>query len=703
MKRPLALFGAAYLAAMFVAAWLPGRAVLLAAVVLAGAFFAMVVLRWLRRGRAVAKQFAVALVTMGAVVAALGVHLLYMRMVVRPALGLDGRQAQVLVRVTQTSLGYGDSLDASLEVLEIDGESLPRPLQVEISGFGEVEIGDLVSSRLSFYSFSQANARSQHAKGIYIDARASGPTEVVGQSMTLLCHLRRWQHAATQNLGARLPLRLSSVASAMSLGDKRLLTQQTRDNYRAAGLSHILVVSGLHLSIVSGGVYALLRRFARRRTACALSLVFVLLFMGFTGLTPSVVRSGVCFMLVYAAGLFHRRADIYTSLGAAAVLLCTRNPYAAVDVGLLLSFAATLGALQGGGWSAKVKKHWAFVGGRLGRAGGKLVAATMVPLAVTLATLPVLLFAGMGVSLLGIPANIITVPLVAPVVVCGALAALPAWPVVDVLAKMFALFAGVLLVLLEKITALCAAVPGAYRYIGGTVAVSILLLYPLALLAFKSRRFKAYALVGVLLLGLGASLQAGLSAGTVRIMAVGNGSASSLVVCRGGQAAVVYRSRNNLYAVQTALQKQGVTNLALLVDLRATASSTEYETALAPRQVVVADVDVLNRAAYQPFADVCIYVIKQGEGMAACVEVGGYRVALCSGSFSFWPYAPLDVLLAGRGEAKGVYNTLLCLGAPPDWAAPTRQILSGLREIHILIRPGVGAVFREVNDVFDTG
>lgn len=727
MKRPLAVFGGVFLAVMLVTLQLPAAVALPGMLVLLVVFAALLVclLRARRQARALApqaqagslsakKQLAAggapggpvlkgftgkrlgwAVLVCGAACCALAAFLLHAHLVVKPVAQLAGQTQTATARVVQTAPGYeGETSELTLQILQLNGRPVKKSFTVVVTGYAQAQVGDVVQTELGFYEFSPRTARYNYTKGIYIGARAAGPVVVTGRSVTFLCRMRLLQYAASQNILGRLPLRLSSVATAMAVGDSRFLTAETKGAYRAAGLSHLLVVSGMHLSVLSGGVYALLHRvLKRRRWASAFSIVFILGFMAFTGFSPSVVRSGVGYLLVYMGNLFYRRADIYTSLGLAALLLCIQNPYAAADIGVLLSFSATLGALFGGRlsslWGQRHKKG----GGLLRRGLVKLVGVAIVPVVVTFATLPVLLLSGLGVSLYSIPVNILVLPLLGPVVVLGLVAALPFVPVVTWFGGAGALLCGALLVLLEKLTNFCTALPAAQLYIAPVISVALLLLYPLAMFAVKSRRFTAYALAGLAVLGLAVGLQTALTRGTVRATVVGSGASSSLVVCKGGKAAVIYRDRRSLYSVQTVLQQQNVKAVELFVDLRNTSSSTEYVPALNPARVVVANTDVVSRREIQVFEDVTVYILKQGEGMAAVVQVAGYTIGVATGKFNFALYGPLTVLVGGRSQALGEYQTLLCTGAPPEWAAPTGQLLASDGEPVILIRPGGGIGF----------
>lgn len=147
--------------------------------------------------------------------------------------------------------------------------------------------------------------------------------------------------------------------TAMCTGDKTALSPDVTFGFRQAGLSHLLAVSGLHMAILAQAVLGLLRFLRVPRRWAALGAAGVVVpFMLLTGMTPSVVRSGVMCLVLLAGQLLRRRADSRNSLGFALLLLVLPNPYVVLDVGLQLSFAATVGLVALGPWMQDKAFAW---------------------------------------------------------------------------------------------------------------------------------------------------------------------------------------------------------------------------------------------------------------------------------------------------------------------------------------------------------
>lgn len=701
MKRPLALFGCIYLVSLLAATRFPLAVIFPLGVVLL-LVFAVVTILWKKQ-----KISAKMPIALGAATLACVMLLGYQKWQVQPLQVLDGEQYMVTARVMETSPSNGgDTSDVTLQVLE--GLPTNKKIKVNLVAFPEAEVGELVKTQLTFYKPNAKTAQYSYSQGIFIAARFTGEVEKVGTSLNLLSRMRLLQYKASENIGKFLPERLSSVATAMALGDNRFLSNEAKDAYRAAGLTHILVVSGMHLSVLCGLAYEIILRITRhKKVASIFCMGFTVLFMCFTGFSPSVMRSGIAFLVLYTGILFTRKADTFTSLGFAVLLLCLQNPYAANDVGLLLSFSATLGAVLAANADRKMLYHWREKpAGKAKKIGRWAVRLCVSPVIVSVATLPVLLASGLGVSVLSLPMNIIALPFSTPIVLISILlGALGGFSWLVWLLKPLAFVAGIALVILEKITTWCTQFTAFYLYIGGALALAIILLYPLGYLAYKTKRWKSFAVVGVVVVFTGAMLNTSLTRNTVRVTIAGSGSNPSVVVTSGKQAVILYRDRRTVWAVQQIMREQGAIDCVLFVDLRQTSQTTEYMSLFAPEETVNAGEDIVNGAIYTPLENTEIYVQKQGDGTVACIDIAGYKIVLSSGSINMANYAPVDIFVAGSGKTENVLGTVVVNGAWPKWLEEKtmQTVLVNVGKTVIWVRPNKSVLIQEAKEYGENG
>lgn len=143
-----------------------------------------------------------------------------------------------------------------------------------------------------------------------------------------------------------LPNEYGGIIIGMLTGDKSGFSDELSDDFSDSGISHLFAVSGLHLSVWVLGFYYLLDKIGiARRLNAALAILFTLGFMTLSGLSPSVMRSGLMLIIMLAGSFFGRNQDSLNSLGAAVFIILILNPMQAIDISLLLSFSATLGII----------------------------------------------------------------------------------------------------------------------------------------------------------------------------------------------------------------------------------------------------------------------------------------------------------------------------------------------------------------------
>ena len=155
--------------------------------------------------------------------------------------------------------------------------------------------------------------------------------------------MHRLRGALRISCGRILGDKKGRILSAICLGEKSNLEQEWKNTYQEGGISHILAVSGLHVSMTGMGIFYMLRRL---RLSYELSAFFsgmtASLYVIMAGGGISATRALVMFFLWLGAQVCGRKYDMITSVSVAAVLLLLKNPRAVKDASFLLSFGAVL-------------------------------------------------------------------------------------------------------------------------------------------------------------------------------------------------------------------------------------------------------------------------------------------------------------------------------------------------------------------------
>jgi len=136
----------------------------------------------------------------------------------------------------------------------------------------------------------------------------------------------------------------ASLLTGILIGNKSNLDEDIQEAFRDSNLSHMLAVSGAHVSYVILAITLIVKVINLGKTKGKIVTILLLLFfILITGQTSSVTRA--CYMTIYMflASLFHKRVTILSSISISMILLMISNPYCIFDIGFQLSYGGTIG------------------------------------------------------------------------------------------------------------------------------------------------------------------------------------------------------------------------------------------------------------------------------------------------------------------------------------------------------------------------
>ncbi|MDR1687047.1 MAG: DNA internalization-related competence protein ComEC/Rec2 [Clostridiales bacterium] len=168
---------------------------------------------------------------------------------------------------------------------------------------------------------------------------------VSGGANTFSAKTARFREKLAQIYDNCLPETEAGIMKSIILGDRQNLEDDVKNLYSAAGIYHILAISGLHISIIALFLNFLLCRFFTKRASSCCVLCFLVFFCLFTGAAPSTVRAVIISGVLIFANLIFRKTDGITSLSFAALCILCYNPFFLWDLGFQLSFAAMAGII----------------------------------------------------------------------------------------------------------------------------------------------------------------------------------------------------------------------------------------------------------------------------------------------------------------------------------------------------------------------
>jgi competence protein ComEC len=237
-------------------------------------------------------------------------------------------------------------------------------------------------------------------------------------------HLRR---TIGSFFSAHLDEQTAAVLRALIVGDEAHLTKDVRTLFSRAGVAHVLSISGLHISLVAAASYGawwwllgrshyLLLRFVMPKIAALLTIPPVLFYAGLAGSNVATWRSVVMVLVYLLAILLDRQEEVYRSLAFAALLISLLWPGAVLDISFQLSFLSVLSLLLGMQrfsvwWETKKVQRLTPFPLWQERIGYWLAAYFVVSLSAMLGSAPLTAFHFNQVSVVGVLANLLIVPL----------------------------------------------------------------------------------------------------------------------------------------------------------------------------------------------------------------------------------------------------------------------------------------------------
>jgi competence protein ComEC len=270
--------------------------------------------------------------------------------------------------------------------------------------------------------------------------------------------LERFRQASGDALQRVLPEPEGGLAAAILIGLRDRVDKGVATDFTAAGVSHIVAISGWNIAIVAATVAALLGRLAHRHRS-VVTIAAIVAYTLFAGATPSVVRAAVMAAVALLAVESGRGSRVMVGLAWAVAAMLIAEPGTVGDVGFQLSAAATAGLVA---WATPLTRRLEVAAPWL---PGGIRESLGVSLAAQAATLPIALLTFGRLALIAPAANLVAVPLVPPAMAAGAIAfgsgwlsaaAAPGW-----LMGLLAMPAWALLAALIWVAHLAASVPGA--------------------------------------------------------------------------------------------------------------------------------------------------------------------------------------------------------------------------------------------------
>ncbi|MGN7124241.1 ComEC/Rec2 family competence protein [Methylorubrum thiocyanatum] len=357
--------------------------------------------------------------------------------------GLDEREsgARLIVRVDS----FGD----------LDAEHRPRRVRVSYRAAQTVRPGDAIratarllpppeAARPGGYDFARdAYFRGIGAVGSLVGKVEVGPPpERLPLALRLAAAVDTARNAFTHRITDAIGGQAGAVAAALVTGKRGLISNETNEVLRAAGIYHVVSISGLHMVLAAGVVFWLVRAglalvpalalaWPIKKIAAGAAMLGVTAYCAFSGWDVAAERALIMTLVMLGAILVDRPALSMRNLALAAMLALAREPEALLGPSFQMSFGAVAGLIA----CAPLLDGRVFrtdSPSRIARAASWLATAVVGTLATTLvaqiATAPFATYHFQTMQPFGLVGNALTLPLVSLAVMPAAVLGMLAYP-----------------------------------------------------------------------------------------------------------------------------------------------------------------------------------------------------------------------------------------------------------------------------------
>ncbi len=267
---------------------------------------------------------------------------------------------------------------------------------------------------------------------------------------------------------------------AILLGDKDKLSEDIQESFKTSNLSHMLAVSGAHVSyIILGLTYVLQNSIIGKKNGKIVCIIFLLAFMAITNFTPSVTRACIMAILTLFSSIIYRKSDVYTNISVAALITLIFNPYSLLDLGFQLSYGGTIGIII---FIKRIQEK---------KSNSKVInyikQMALVSIYANIIIIPIMMYHFNTVSFTFIISNIMASPILGIIVITGFLFII-ASITVKPLTRLIAIFIKPILSILIKISQICSKLPFSNILVVTPYMFNVISYYAIILYCIKSKK-----------------------------------------------------------------------------------------------------------------------------------------------------------------------------------------------------------------------
>ena len=354
-------------------------------------------------GRKVKWLRPIAAMSLGCVAGLLWFHT-YAFCYLAPVAQLDGKT--VSMEITATDYSYETAYGTAVEgVLTLEGKQIRA--KIYLDGESCAEPGDQITGSFLFRVTTPDGAdepTAHQGKGIFLLAYEKDAVEILKtEDKSYRTIPARLRHRLLTILDETFPEDASPFAKALLLGDRTGIDYRTNTAFKLSGISHVIAVSGLHVTILFTLINLLC--FKRRALVALLGVPSLFLFAAAAGFSPSITRACIMQCLMILAMLLNKEYDGPTELAFSCLVMLIINPLVITSVSFQLSVGCMIGIFL---FSRRISEYLGEKLGKTGKISRWIAGSVSVTLSAMAVTTPLVAYYFETISLVGILTNLLT-------------------------------------------------------------------------------------------------------------------------------------------------------------------------------------------------------------------------------------------------------------------------------------------------------
>ena len=285
----------------------------------------------------------------------------------------------------------------------IDGKN-SQDILLYTSSYTDIELGDIVeiNTDIDALRVNEKYEMSHIIKDIaYTGYVSYDDIEILGNDASLK---DKFKTGTKDILESRLSDDNSDIMHSIIFGESNVIDNEIGDTFDTAGISHILAVSGLHVSVLFGLLYFILKKCrVKKKYSCIILSILLFIYSYLCSFSPSVCRASIMAILMLICEIKQIEYDGLSSLSIAGIIILLCSPLQFFSISFRLSFLCVFAIISFAPFITRL-----FTKMKLPEKFAQLLAMSI---SINIVTLPIMLDTFSKVSLLGILANIVVVPL----------------------------------------------------------------------------------------------------------------------------------------------------------------------------------------------------------------------------------------------------------------------------------------------------